>query len=376
MTQPTASMKALGAIALLIGGCTFEVPFGNDRPDGDNNRVDGGTTAPCRPAGCSGQICADSDVASTCEWREEYACYRGATCERQPGGQCGWTPTPELRACLTGGGRPDGGVTPPVCRTPDGRTLAVGERYNDGCNDCTCTAGGGFACTERACEDAGAPVVCRTADGRTLRVGETYNDGCNDCTCLASGGVACTRRACVDGGIPVDLCRPTGCSGQICAEHAVESTCEWREEYACYRSATCERQPDGLCGWTQTPELRACLTGGRPDSGVTPPPVCRTPDGRTLAVGERYNDGCNDCTCTAGGSFSCTERACADAGIPVDLCRPTGCSGQICAEHAVASTCEWREEYACYRSATCERQSDGLCGWTQTPELRACLASR
>jgi len=23
------------------------------------------------------------------------------------------------------------------------------------------------------------------------------------------------------------------------------TTCEWRDEYACYQTATCERQPDG-----------------------------------------------------------------------------------------------------------------------------------
>jgi eight-cysteine-cluster-containing protein len=55
----------------------------------------------CYVGGCSGQICSDREgVISTCEWREEYACYQTATCERQFDGQCGWTPTPELDACL------------------------------------------------------------------------------------------------------------------------------------------------------------------------------------------------------------------------------------------------------------------------------------
>ena len=56
---------------------------------------------PCFVGGCSGQLCTDrDDIASTCEWREEYACYRTATCERQDDGACGWTETPVLRACL------------------------------------------------------------------------------------------------------------------------------------------------------------------------------------------------------------------------------------------------------------------------------------
>lgn len=55
----------------------------------------------CYTGGCSGQICSDQEGAiSTCEWREEYACYQAATCERQPDGECGWTPTAELNACL------------------------------------------------------------------------------------------------------------------------------------------------------------------------------------------------------------------------------------------------------------------------------------
>jgi len=56
-------------------------------------------------------------------------------------------------------------------------------------------------------------------------------------------------------------------------------------------------------------------------------------------------------------------------------CFVGGCSGQVCSEkQGVITTCEWRPEYACYHQATCEMQSDGNCGWTQTTELQACLA--
>lgn len=56
----------------------------------------------CFIGGCSSQVCSDqSDIGSTCEWLEEYACYRTATCERQDDGTCGWTATPELDACLS-----------------------------------------------------------------------------------------------------------------------------------------------------------------------------------------------------------------------------------------------------------------------------------
>lgn len=55
-------------------------------------------------------------------------------------------------------------------------------------------------------------------------------------------------------------------------------------------------------------------------------------------------------------------------------CFRGGCSGQICSDQpGVISTCEFRPEYACFKTATCEKQADGHCGWTQTPELQACL---
>ena len=56
--------------------------------------------AECKKIGCSGQICSEQDIITTCEWRAEYACYRHAICERNPSGECGWRETPELKACL------------------------------------------------------------------------------------------------------------------------------------------------------------------------------------------------------------------------------------------------------------------------------------
>jgi hypothetical protein len=81
--------------AVLCGpGTTCEA-----QPDGSARCV---PLAPCRKTGCSSHVCSDQDVITTCEFRPEYACYQQATCERQPDGQCGFTPTPELAACLGG----------------------------------------------------------------------------------------------------------------------------------------------------------------------------------------------------------------------------------------------------------------------------------
>jgi uncharacterized protein DUF6748 len=64
-------------------------------------RLQNPVAAQCFVGGCSSQICSDQEgVISTCEARPEYACYKTATCERQADGQCGWTATPELDACL------------------------------------------------------------------------------------------------------------------------------------------------------------------------------------------------------------------------------------------------------------------------------------
>jgi len=54
-------------------------------------------------------------------------------------------------------------------------------------------------------------------------------------------------------------------------------------------------------------------------------------------------------------------------------CIATGCSGQVCSDEEVITTCEYRPEYACYKSAVCERQINGECGWTQTVELSQCI---
>jgi len=75
-------------------------------------------------------------------------------------------------------------------------------------------------------------------------------------------------------------CYVGGCSGQICSDQKdIVSTCEYKEEYACYKSATCERQASGKCGWTDTPALRACIISANSASGyvaghVTIGPIC------------------------------------------------------------------------------------------------------
>lgn len=58
-------------------------------------------------------------------------------------------------------------------------------------------------------------------------------------------------------------------------------------------------------------------------------------------------------------------------------CQIGGCSAEVCGEASdepIVSNCIYRPEFACYKAATCEKQSDGKCGWTQTEDLNRCLS--
>ncbi len=78
---------------------------------------------------------------------------------------------------------------------------------------------------------------------------------------------------------------------------------------------------------------------------------------------------------TLDGLVTLLEELSAPAPGNTAPCVRTGCSGTICADVARSSRCLWRPEYACYRTAICERSADGECGFRQTPELASCLAS-
>lgn len=57
-------------------------------------------------------------------------------------------------------------------------------------------------------------------------------------------------------------------------------------------------------------------------------------------------------------------------------CIVTGCNGEICqdgSEEKQASICEYQDSFECYKSAGCEVQKNGECGWTATDELINCL---
>ena len=139
-----------------------------------------------------------------------------------------------------------------------GQTYRPGDSFpsSDGCNSCGCGEDGGVFCTERACAcDYSAPGrkwvlkdpdQCKTVLFSCAE-GQPFFDDCG-CGCESKPTAPTT-------------CKVGGCSGQLCVGPGDPdvSTCEWREEYGCYRTASCEPQADGRCGWTPSDELLRCV---------------------------------------------------------------------------------------------------------------------
>ncbi|QQR90166.1 MAG: hypothetical protein IPJ88_18840 [Myxococcales bacterium] len=103
-------------------------------------------------------------------------------------------------------------------------------------------------------------------------------------------------------------------------------------------------------------------------------PARRCPDGQTAGpVCLKSNDG--KCSWKIA---QCLTVAAENPILAGKGCVAGGCSGQLCIEKGSdrVSTCEWREEYACYRSAICERTNSGQCAWRQTKDLKDCLGAK
>jgi hypothetical protein len=89
-------------------------------------------------------------------------------------------------------------------------------------------------------------------------------------------------------------CVVGGCNGELCTEQnrTVRTPCRYSPTFACYRNARCERQANGQCSWTITPQLRQCLNQnssaleGIPDTSPAPSPA--------ISLGAAYEVKCKD----------------------------------------------------------------------------------
>ncbi len=135
------------------------------------------------------------------------------------------------------------------------------------------------------------------------------------------------------------------------------STCEYREEYGCYKSATCERQDSGKCGWTETEELNSCLKGGSGMSAcaaVLCPVNSRCEDGKCIpfaedsscaAVSCPTNSRCEDGQCILlEGDYKCANYT--RDGVQKQYCATCGnnvceqfekCSGSVCSANGACT---------------------------------------
>ena len=118
--------------------------------------------------------------------------------------------------------------------------------------------------------------------------------GCLALFLVACGGVAEPKQ-----------CFVGGCSGQVCADtEGLVSTCEWRAEYACYKSAHCEVQGNGECGWTPSAELSSCIADANQPTGEFCGGIANIacPAGKVCV--DNPNDGCS----VANGGGICVTQ--------------------------------------------------------------------
>jgi hypothetical protein len=170
---------------------------------------------------------------------------------------------------------------------------------------------------------------------------------------LGSRFVCCGDEcACTDGSQPVncfvDPCQVSSCDveGATCtANYCGGCNAEWSDESG---ARVCEAGSDAGDGCTRDEPHRSYIAND--------PEACST---IRFACADGLRPFFDECGC------GCEQG-----------CVPSGCSGQVCADvdSNIVTTCEWRDEYACYRDAECTQQADGSCGWTPTAELEACLA--
>lgn len=117
-----------------------------------------------------------------------------------------------------------------------------------------------------------------------------------------------------------------------------------------------------------------CVAAGYPVAGGVIPATCTTPDGKIFTEKMPENEKENSIEKDIDQDEVAPENnENTETGRERGGCQVTGCSGQVCADNDVITTCEYYPEYACYENAVCERQADSECGWTLTTAVGRCL---
>ena len=162
-------------------------------------------------------------------------------------------------------------------------------------------------------------------------------------------------------------CVITGCNDQLCSDRLITTDCQPTAQDGCFASAICEPGDTGSCRWRPTDELHACLARA---AGMSAPDGGPASGMRGSGSGLASDGGVPNGGGSGGGGSGGSGGGSGGTGD----CRATGCFGELCDERDVeGGDCQWQDAYACYYSTTCERQSDGRCGWTPTEWLDACI---
>jgi hypothetical protein len=110
-----------------------------------------------------------------------------------------------------------------------------------------------------------------------------------------------------------------------------------------------------------------CVAAGNPTL-ETYPSQCKTPDGHTFVNPDEQ---------PAAQAPTSTQTQPQSQQYVQNGCMVAGCSGEMCSDATDAgnlvSNCIYMPQFACYKTARCEKQADGKCGWSMTADLSACI---
>jgi eight-cysteine-cluster-containing protein len=90
---------------IFLAACTTAIDKQPDGPNVGSNGLDYECVvdSDCAVGGCSSQLCLSDDLAkdmiTTCEWREEYACYKLTSCGCVDN-KCAWKENNEFSGCM------------------------------------------------------------------------------------------------------------------------------------------------------------------------------------------------------------------------------------------------------------------------------------